>query len=82
MVTPKLLNSRQQALISECPVAYRKTFVRAFTTNSKSAGIKGFCLACVGFLKNEVRGCTSYGCPLWPHRPYQDDRSVEKPTSI
>ena len=72
MSSAKPLNLQQQALISECPVPYRRTLVRAFTTNSKSAGIKGFCLSCVGFLRNEVRDCTSYGCPLWPHRPYQD----------
>lgn len=78
----KTLNSWQQALIAECPASpTRRTLLRAFTTNSKSAGIKGFCLACVGFLRNDVRDCTSKGCPLWPHRPYQAADEAESEES-
>lgn len=72
------MNLAQKAVYNEVPVSYRPTFERAFTTNSKSAGIKAFCLRCVGYLRNEVRECTARGCPLWTHRPYQADTEADE----
>lgn len=67
------MNKAQQSVLAEVPTTYRPVFERAFTTNSKVAGIRAFCLRCVGYLRNDVRHCTAYACPLWPHRPYQGD---------
>ena len=37
-------------------------------------------MRCVGYVRSEVRDCTSYGCPLHPYRPYQaDDEPDELP---
>lgn len=65
------LNSYQKSVISEALPAYKSVFVKAYTSGSKSAAIKAFCLYCTGCKRDEIRGCTSYGCPLYPHRPYQ-----------
>lgn len=73
----KPLNLAQQTVMAEVPISYRPTFERAFTTASKSAGIKAFCLRCVGYLRNEVRDCTAKACPLYTHRPYQPDSPEE-----
>lgn len=72
----------QQAVISEALTSYRQIFQRAYTTPSKSAAIKAFCLRCAGYLKNEVRDCTAKGCPLWTHRPYQQDSNAEDAESL
>ena len=66
-------NAHQQAVIADAPSVYRTIFIKAYTTGSKSAGIKAFCLHCVGYTREDIRNCTSYGCPLYPHRPYQDE---------
>ena len=76
----KAFNSAQEKVLSECPVSYRTIFKRAYTTNRKSLAIKAFCLHCVGYLRAEVTNCSSKGCPLWPHRPYQqgeEDASID-----
>ncbi len=71
------LNDAQKAAISEALPAYRRILVKAYSGTSKAAAIKGFCLRCVGYLRNEVRDCTAYACPLHPYRPYQDDTEEE-----
>lgn len=68
----------QQAAIDQAPTSYRGAFKRAYNGRSKAAGIKAFCLQCVGFLRNDVRDCTSKGCPLWPYRPYQQDTEADE----
>lgn len=70
----------QQTGMEEAPASYRATLSRAYSGRSKSAGIKAFCLQCVGFLRNEVRDCTAKGCPLWPYRPYQQSNAEKTPT--
>lgn len=62
----------QQTATAEAPASYRATLDRAYSGRSKAAGIKAFCLQCVGFLRNEVRDCSAQGCPLHPYRPYQN----------
>ena len=71
------MNKWQDKVLNEAPRAYRRTFERAYTGKSRNAAIRAFCLHCVGFLKNEVRDCTSYGCPLHPYRPYQVENDPE-----
>ena len=53
------------------PLAYRSVFSRAAEGKSRAAGVKAFCLACVGFLKADVKNCSAKACPLHPYRPYQ-----------
>lgn len=65
------LNPSQRVVVDDAPTSYRGTLERAFSGKSKAAGIKAFCLRCVGYVRNDVRDCTSRGCPLWPYRPYQ-----------
>jgi len=38
--------------------------------------VKMMCYHCVGWegVKEGVKGCTSYGCPLWAYRPGQEDK--------
>lgn len=66
-------NPRQRAVLAEAPVSARGTLERAYSGKSKAAGIKALCLWCVGYVRNDVRDCTSYGCPLHPYRPFQQD---------
>ena len=73
------MNESQLKVLNDVPALYRTTFERAFDGKSKSAGIKGFCLACVGYLRNDVRDCSSFVCPLHPHRPYQKKKSKKIP---
>ena len=68
---PSHLNPSQQAVVNDAPTSCRATLERAYRGKSKAAGIKAFCLRCVGYARNDVRDCTSKGCPLWPYRPYQ-----------
>jgi hypothetical protein len=67
------LNPRQRAVLSEAPVSARGILERAYSRKSKAAGIRAFCLYCVGYVRTDVRNCTSFGCPLWPYRPHQSD---------
>lgn len=76
------MTSDQQSAAAEAPASYRATLERAYSGKSKAAGIKAFCLQCVGFLRNEIRDCSAKGCPLHPYRPYQNDRNQEIKSSI
>ena len=71
------MNKWQDKVLDEVPVSYRGTFERAYAGKSRNAAIRAFCLRCVGYLRNEVRDCTCYGCPLHPYRPYQQDESED-----
>lgn len=67
------LNAPQRARLADAPSVYRPLMRRAFSGKSKAAGIKSFCITCVGFVRADVRNCTAFGCPLWAYRPYQRD---------
>jgi len=67
------LSADQQAVVNEAPTSCRGAIERAYSGKSKAAGIKAFCLRCVGYNRADVRDCTSYGCPLHPYRPFQKD---------
>lgn len=58
-------------LFGGVPALYRSVFVRAYGGGSRTAGIKAFCLDCVGFQRSDITNCTALACPLWPYRPYQ-----------
>lgn len=72
------LNPQQRAVLKEAPMSCRGILERAYNGNSKAAGIKAFCLRCVGYIRADVQGCTSYGCPLHPYRPYQQDDEADE----
>ena len=41
---------------------------------SLTQALKATCFGCMGRgegARMEIATCSSYGCPLWPHRPYQ-----------
>lgn len=47
---------------------------------SRKSAIDLFCLMCMGFERESVRGCTAPDCPLFKFRPYQTDaEDAEKP---
>lgn len=60
----------------DMPKPYRRTYDRALSGRSLKAAVKAHCLECMGWQREEVRACTSYPCPLWPYRDYQE--SAEK----
>jgi hypothetical protein len=71
------MNKWQVKVLNECPGLYRPTLERAYAGKSRNAAIRAFCLRCVGFMRNEVRDCTSFACPLHPYRPYQVENDPE-----
>jgi hypothetical protein len=72
------MNKWQVKVLNEVPASYRGAFERAYAGKSRSAAIRAFCLRCVGYLRNDVRDCTAYGCPLHAFRPYQTDAEPEE----
>ena len=66
----------QQRTLKNVPESLKPVFLRAYR-GSKAAGIKAFCLSCVGYVKRDITGCTARGCPLFTNRPYQRDEREE-----
>jgi len=68
------VSATQEAMIlarlSEMPKSYRLTYLRATRGKSYAAGVKSFCLECLGWERAGIPQCTSLGCPLYPYRPY------------
>lgn len=55
------------------PKASRMRYAKCMSGKiSLRSAIKMKCNECVGHQRPEVTQCSSYGCPLWPYRPYQD----------
>ena len=65
------LTPGQQRTLENVPDSLKPVFLRAYS-GSKAAGIKAFCLSCVGYVKKDITGCTATGCPLFVHRPYRN----------
>ena len=64
--------------IADASPKYRKLVERALDgTCSPRAGIKAFCLRCVGYIRADVEGCTSRNCPLWQFRPYKSGEDTD-----
>lgn len=67
--------------IENAPSSARNTLHKAYTGNSRAAGVKAFCLRCVGYVRADVRGCTALACPLHDYRPYttgDDEEETEQ----
>lgn len=58
-------------------LVYRDPIEKAIADpTSKTKALKAKCWECVGAgddpgAKQTIGECTSFDCPLWPHRPYQ-----------
>ena len=61
--------------LAQTPERVRRTYLRAVGGRSLAAGVKAFCLECVGWKRVEVTACTALACPLWPYRPFQAQHS-------
>ena len=65
----------QQEQIAErreqIPKIHKANYAKAMRGNSMKAGIKAFCLECVGWEREQVRLCTDLACPLYPYKPYK-----------
>jgi len=70
------LTEAQHEVMEEVPPMYQGVFLRAFTGNSRQAGIKAFCLRCVGYTRMDVQNCTALKCPLYPYQS-ADEPEVE-----
>lgn len=58
--------------IASAPESYRRILKRAYSGEAPPRqAIKAACLRCVGYLRAEVRDCSSWACPLHAYRPYQ-----------
>lgn len=71
------LNPTQQSRVADAPERIRGILTRAYSGQSRAAGLKAFCLQCVGYVRKDVRDCTAEGCPLFPYRPYQVPGELE-----
>jgi hypothetical protein len=72
------LNESQKRVLDETPIASKGVMLRAFGGRSRAAGIKAFCLACVGYVRRDVSECTALGCPLHAYRPFQEEEEGEE----
>lgn len=69
------LSDRGRALVEsrllEMPLSCRMGYLKSLGGNSPMSGIKAHCLECVGWVRDEVRLCTSPCCALYPYRPFK-----------
>lgn len=63
--------NRIEKRLADMPRDYRKNYLEAIKGDSLRAAINAKCLECMGWLRNEVRDCDCYCCPLHAVRPYQ-----------
>lgn len=69
------ISDKQKAYVTKTiPSTHQNLFVQAFSGNSKAAAIKAKCLACCNLDREEITHCTVQICPLWPVRPYQEEK--------
>jgi len=62
------------AYLRRVPISYRGVYRKAYGGNSLAAAIKAMCLDCTNNQRQEVRFCQCYACPLYPYRPYQNEK--------
>ena len=63
--------------LAQIPKSYHSLYLRAMNGKSRASAIKAFCLECVGWERNEVKMCTEPDCPLYPYRPFQNERKLK-----
>ncbi len=55
---------------------FRGIYLKAMGGHSLRAGVKAFCLDCLGQSPDEIARCTCPTCPLYPYRPYRPKREA------
>lgn len=55
----------------DIPKLYKPVYDKAVAGQSRSTGIKAFCLKCCLWQWKLVRLCTNSACPLFAYRPYK-----------
>lgn len=71
---------RQEAIAKrreEMPAIHQANYDKAVQRRSMKAAIKAHCLECVGWMKEEVKLCTSLACPLYAYRQYK--QAIKQP---
>ena len=62
---------RVRNLLETMPESMRLRYCKAMSGKSLRAGVNAHCLECVGWVRDDVRNCTSPACPLFPYRPFR-----------
>ena len=65
------IETKRAGRLATTPESLQGVFKRAWSGKSRGAGVKAFCLECIGFDKAAISTCTAFACPLWPYRPYR-----------
>jgi len=63
--------------MNDVPRHLRALFTAAWAGRSRKLAIKAQCVECMGFQRSQVKGCTSFACPLYPYRPSQTEAEVK-----
>lgn len=58
--------------LADTPETMRRTYIRAMGGKSRPSAVRAMCQQCMGWDRASVTGCTSWACPLWHYRPYQE----------
>lgn len=66
--------------LAQMPPTCRNTYLKSLSGQSPAAGIKAFCMECVGWDRAEVAACTALACPLWSYRPFRGAVATERRT--
>lgn len=67
-----VMTDEQLVWRNQMPQRFRKNYDKAIDGKSKTAGIKGKCLDCMGWDRKAIHDCDISTCELFPYRPYQD----------
>ena len=75
MAAVKIMNKDESRAkqLSELPKSVKGIYSKAFK-RSKANAVKAKCLECVCNIREEVRLCIVYTCPLYEVRPYQEKK--------
>jgi hypothetical protein len=66
-----IINDPDRSYYQRIPKAYRLLLIKNYNNRaSKSNAIKGKCLDCRNFNRNEIIDCKVRYCSLWNFRPY------------
>ena len=64
--------------LSQMPPTCRNNYLKAVSGKSPAAGIKAFCMECVGWDRGEVAACTALACPLYAYRPFKGESASKR----
>lgn len=70
MSTTEGQSAARAHIIEHAPPSARNLLRRAYSGKSRTAGVKAFCLRCVGYVRADVRNCSAPACPLFEYRPF------------